>query len=291
MHTHQVLQHPSQEGVYGICSSDDAVANLKVCESLQATFITGTALSFALVMLSVILCLGVAVHLDAWIAPALVFFQFSLLALAMALTAAAKMLLPHGHATVVSAFMAIMAAGSLFALRPPMCLGYYYMCFHRHGNMISDIFHWTLQTSRWGLFGKLHIVRRKEMIWILISCGANVNAVQRYGPLPVTPIQRIKQPLAPRNFFPADDTQIITSTAGNDQPAAESSTNCQSQQFWKCSKTPRNAQGDRGMAVASTPLMTAVANVTVSSDVVQMLLDWGKSAVLVSDKSSKGEDY
>lgn len=124
---------------------------------------------------------------EAWIAPAMVFFQLSLWALAAALVAAAWMLLPATPARAVSVFMAFMVAGSLWALRPPICLGYY-MLFRQKGT--SDTLHWTLQGS-WGLNG-IHIVSRSAMVRILLSCGADVNAAQN-GSLPLSPLAQDAQ--------------------------------------------------------------------------------------------------
>jgi hypothetical protein len=81
LHFPQVVQQHSQAGVLGICADASPV-----CSRLQSTFTAGAELSFALVMLSVIICLGVAVQFDAWITHALVFFQLSIWSLAVALT-------------------------------------------------------------------------------------------------------------------------------------------------------------------------------------------------------------
>lgn len=239
-------------------------------------FTTSATSSFALVMLSVIMCLGVAIQFEAWLALALIFFQLSLWGLAVALVAVAWMLL-HSHAAIaVTVFMAFLVTGSLWALRPPLCLGWY-MCF-RHGN-ISDVLHWTLSPS----WGGVHIITRIAMVRVLLSCGADLNAVQRHTPLPsdetdetssgnAVCTQRTSQP----------ECWCLLSMASKLVGAALELIHDSRVPSW-CQKR-RQGQASAGCvakdkepeAVLVTPLMRAVANPCVSSDLVHLLLDKGE---------------
>lgn len=139
----QVLQQPSQAGILGVCPS----ATLD-CQSLQTTFSTSAALSFCLVMLSVIICLNIAMGVDTWTPLALVVFQLSLWAMAATLTAAAWMLLPATHAKAVTCFMALMVAGGLWLLYRFLCAVVLMLWL---GKGVSDTLHWTLQ-GPWGAY-------------------------------------------------------------------------------------------------------------------------------------------
>jgi hypothetical protein len=236
-------------------------------------FTTSATSSFALVMLSVIMCLGVAIPFDAWIALALTFFQLSLWGLAVALVAVAWMLV-HSHAAIaVTVFMAFLVSGSLWALRPPLCLGWY-MCF-RHGN-ISDVLHWTLSPS----WGRVHIVSRIAMVRVLLSCGADVNEVQRHTPLPTNGTTSSKEACTQHTSQPG--CFCLLSTVSRLVGATlEMIHESHVPSWWqKRRQSQATAAGcvakDEEPAVLVTPLMRAVANPCVSSDLVHLLLDAGE---------------
>lgn len=213
-------------------------------------------------------------QLCGWIAWALVFFQLSLWSLAAALVAAAWMLLPGAHARVITVLLGLMVCGSLWALRPPLCMGYY-LLFWRGST--TDALHRTLQQETWGWGGIIHLVTRAEMIRVLLSCGADINARSSTAPLRAPPLfrQRRQEQLELQQHL----TFIIQEQEGEQQ---QQQTPRGWWQFWAHQQHASGlSDGDAEdplFATGVTPLMRAVVNEHVSYHLVHLLIDHGEYA-------------
>lgn len=175
-------------GTYLVCDKYAPDFRASACHFHRAYSIS-TALSFAFIMLTMILCIGMAINLAVltFLALALSSFYAALCSLAVAVISTAWLLLKWDDATIVTVFVGFMTAGASAALIPGFSLGVF-ICISpflavnvkdRNGVCICIIkgaypLHWAVATT-WSRWLMICFYTRGVLVKMMTAGGADVD--------------------------------------------------------------------------------------------------------------------